>query len=60
MIHSGPKLWQRLMTTLTEVLARYLIAQAEAGADVVQLFDSWLGCSTASASASPWPLTSRR
>jgi hypothetical protein len=31
------------MTTLTGVLARYLIAQAEAGANVVQLFDSWLG-----------------
>ncbi len=43
LIHSEPELWNRLMTTLTEVLARYLIAQAKAGADVVQLFDSWVG-----------------
>jgi len=43
LIHSEPKVWSRLMTTLTEVLARYLIAQAEAGADAVQLFDSWVG-----------------
>ncbi len=43
LIHSEPQIWDRLMTTLTEVLSRYLIAQAEAGADVVQLFDSWVG-----------------
>ncbi|MGH7643664.1 MAG: uroporphyrinogen decarboxylase [Candidatus Dormibacteria bacterium] len=43
LIRSEPGLWDRLMTTLTEVLARYLIAQAQAGADVVQLFDSWIG-----------------
>lgn len=43
MIHSEPQIWHRLMTTLTEVSARYLSAQASAGADVVQLFDSWVG-----------------
>ncbi|HVB53612.1 MAG TPA: uroporphyrinogen decarboxylase [Candidatus Acidoferrales bacterium] len=43
LIRSDPQLWDRLLTTLTEVLARYLIAQAKAGADVVQLFDSWVG-----------------
>ena len=43
LIHSDPRTWDRLMTTLTEVLARYLLAQAGAGADVVQLFDSWVG-----------------
>ena len=43
LIHSQPDLWNRLMTTLTEVSARYLSAQASAGADVVQLFDSWVG-----------------
>jgi len=43
LIHSEPELWERLMGTLTEVLARYLIAQGRAGADVVQLFDSWIG-----------------
>lgn len=43
LIHADPQLWNQLMTTLTEVLGRYLIAQAQAGADVVQLFDSWVG-----------------
>ncbi|MFZ0168594.1 MAG: uroporphyrinogen decarboxylase [Candidatus Dormiibacterota bacterium] len=43
LIHSEPEIWNRLMTTLTEVSARYLSAQASAGADVVQLFDSWVG-----------------
>jgi uroporphyrinogen decarboxylase len=43
LIHSDPGLWERLMTTVTEVSARYLSAQAAAGADVVQLFDSWVG-----------------
>jgi uroporphyrinogen decarboxylase len=43
LIHSEPRIWERLMTTVTEVSARYLTAQAAAGADVVQLFDSWVG-----------------
>ncbi|MFZ0994578.1 MAG: uroporphyrinogen decarboxylase [Candidatus Dormiibacterota bacterium] len=43
LIHSDPGIWERLMTTVTEVSARYLTAQAAAGADVVQLFDSWAG-----------------
>jgi len=43
LIHSDPAIWERLMTTVTEVSARYLTAQAAAGADVVQLFDSWVG-----------------
>ncbi len=38
-----PEVWQRLMETLTEVVVRYLKAQVEAGAQVVQLFDSWVG-----------------
>jgi uroporphyrinogen decarboxylase len=31
------------MNKLTEVVSRYLVAQIRAGADVVQLFDSWVG-----------------
>ena len=35
--------FKRLMETLTEVIYRYLIAQIKAGADAVQIFDSWAG-----------------
>ena len=38
-----PDLWHALMTKLTDVTIRYLKGQVAAGADVVQVFDSWLG-----------------
>ena len=38
-----PEVWRRLMETLAEVIVRYLRAQVEAGVQVVQLFDSWVG-----------------
>jgi uroporphyrinogen decarboxylase len=43
MMYGAPDLWDALMSRLAEVTARYLEAQVRAGADVVQLFDSWLG-----------------
>ena len=43
LLFGDPVLWDRLMTTLTAVLSRYLRAQVEAGADVIQMFDSWAG-----------------
>ncbi len=43
MLHGEPDLWHRLMTTLTDVTISYLQAQVEAGAQMVQLFDSWAG-----------------
>jgi uroporphyrinogen decarboxylase len=43
MLLSEPALWSRLMTTLVEVLGRYVRAQIDAGADAVQVFDSWAG-----------------
>ena len=43
MLHGEPELWHRLMTTLTEVTISYLQAQVEAGAQMIQLFDSWAG-----------------
>src|SRR2546428_2983400 len=43
MLFGEPGLWARLMDTLVEVLSRYLRAQVVAGADVIQLFDSWAG-----------------
>ena len=38
-----PALWQRLMVKFSEVAGQYLLAQARAGAQVLQLFDSWVG-----------------
>jgi len=41
---SDPSAWHALMERLARAAARYLLAQVAAGADVVQLFDSWVGC----------------
>ena len=44
MMYRNPMAWQNLMEKLSEVLIRYLNAQVRAGAQAVQLFDSWVGC----------------
>jgi uroporphyrinogen decarboxylase len=36
--------WHDLMARLARAVSRYLVAQIDAGAQVVQLFDSWVGC----------------
>ncbi len=38
-----PASWHKLMEKFSEVVGHYLLAQAEAGAQVLQLFDSWVG-----------------
>jgi uroporphyrinogen decarboxylase len=38
-----PEAWHALMGKLSEVIVRYLRAQTAAGAQVVQIFDSWVG-----------------
>ncbi len=38
-----PETWTRLMDALASVSRAHLLAQAEAGAQAVQLFDSWAG-----------------
>ena len=43
LMYGDPETWHLLMGKLTEVVTRYLRAQIAAGADAVQLFDSWLG-----------------
>jgi uroporphyrinogen decarboxylase len=43
LMYSDPDLWGALMGKLSEVVRRYLCAQVAAGADAVQLFDSWIG-----------------
>jgi len=36
--------WHDLMDRLARAVSRYLVAQLDAGAQIVQLFDSWAGC----------------
>jgi uroporphyrinogen decarboxylase len=40
---SEPAAWDALMTKLSTVAGEYLLAQAKAGAQALQLFDSWCG-----------------
>ncbi|MBM2850530.1 MAG: uroporphyrinogen decarboxylase [Anaerolineales bacterium] len=44
MMYGAPQTWHALMGKLARVVADYLVAQIEAGAQAVQLFDSWVGC----------------
>jgi uroporphyrinogen decarboxylase len=41
---ADPGAWRVLMERLADAVAGYLNAQIAAGADAVQLFDSWVGC----------------
>lgn len=43
MMHSDPASWNRLAGWLAQVSRRFLETQRDAGASVVQLFDSWAG-----------------
>lgn len=39
-----PESWNLLMSTLSDAIVEYLSVQVDAGAQAVQLFDSWVGC----------------
>jgi len=43
MMYSAPHIWRVLMEKLSRVLVDYLLAQIHAGAQAVQIFDSWVG-----------------
>ena len=43
MMYSAPETWHALMEKLSGVLSEYLVAQIRAGAQAVQVFDSWVG-----------------
>ena len=43
LLYREPAVWHALMERLADQFARYVAAQARAGADVIQLFDSWVG-----------------
>ncbi|MDA8162017.1 MAG: uroporphyrinogen decarboxylase [Desulfobacteraceae bacterium] len=43
MMYETPAVFNRLMNLLTDVTASYLLAQIKAGAQAIQLFDTWAG-----------------
>jgi uroporphyrinogen decarboxylase len=46
-MYGSPEVWHGLMDKLAETFVPYLAAKVDAGADVVQLFDSWVGALSA-------------
>ena len=44
LMYAAPEVYHRLMEMITATVISYLKAQIEAGAQAVQLFDSWVGC----------------
>ena len=44
MMYENPEVWDQLMEKLVRIVGPFLLAQARAGAQAVQLFDSWVGC----------------
>jgi len=42
-MYNYPEVWAGLMNLLAQVTIDYLTMQIEAGADIIQLFDSWVG-----------------
>ena len=43
LMYGEPDAWHRLASTFASIVGDYLVAQIEAGAQAVQVFDSWLG-----------------
>src|SRR5215831_14890523 len=44
MMYSQPAAWNQLMAKLVEVTSQFAADQVKAGADTIQIFDSWVGC----------------
>jgi uroporphyrinogen decarboxylase len=44
MMYSSPSVWDELMRKIVAVVSEYAAEQVSAGADVIQIFDSWVGC----------------
>src|SRR6202011_4935721 len=44
MMYSAPAAWDELMAKLVAVVSAYAAEQVRAGADAIQIFDSWIGC----------------
>ena len=46
LFYAAPDAWRRLMEQLAQLVSEYLNCQIAAGAQAVQMFDSWAGCLT--------------
>ena len=44
LMYEAAPAWHMLMNKLEQTLSAYLLAQVRAGAQVIQVFDSWVGC----------------
>ena len=44
LMYNSPQVWEELVNKLVDVLLEYSVEQVRHGADVVQIFDSWVGC----------------
>jgi len=44
LMYRQPRVWDELLRKVNVVLASYTAEQVKAGADVIQVFDSWVGC----------------
>jgi len=44
LMYNSPAIWEQLVDKLVDVLAEYSSEQVGHGADVIQIFDSWVGC----------------
>src|SRR5215475_2895953 len=44
MMYAQPAAWDELMRKLVSVTSEYTAEQVHAGADTIQIFDSWVGC----------------
>jgi uroporphyrinogen decarboxylase len=44
--YTAPEVWHHLLQRLSQLITKYLNCQIAAGAQAVQLFDSWAGCLT--------------
>jgi uroporphyrinogen decarboxylase len=43
MMYREPEVWHALMDKLADAFSRYVAGKVRAGADVIQVFDSWVG-----------------
>ncbi len=43
-MYQAPDTWHLLLSKLADLVGKFLAAQARAGAQALQVFDSWIGC----------------